>query len=53
MKSKFVKEYKKEQLDPTKIRLFYGGKECKDDLFVYSYDMQDEMTVTVMLRKTE
>jgi hypothetical protein len=40
----------KEPLDVTLIRLFYSGKECKDDLFVYSYDMAEGMTLTVMIR---
>jgi hypothetical protein len=27
------------------IRLFYAGKELKEDLFIYSYDIKDEMTI--------
>ncbi len=27
------------------VRLFYAGKELKEDLFIYSYDIKDEMTI--------
>ena len=27
------------------LRLFFSGKELKDDLFIYSYDIKDEMTI--------
>lgn len=33
------------------IRMFCLGKELKDDLFLYSYDIMDEMTVQVMIKK--
>ena len=33
------------------IRMFCLGKEFKDDLFLYSYDLIDEMTVQVMIKK--
>jgi hypothetical protein len=38
-------------LDTEKIRFFSMGKELKNDLFVYSYDMQDNMVVQAMFRK--
>jgi hypothetical protein len=33
------------------IRMFCLGKELKDELFLYSYDLVDEMTVQVMIKK--
>jgi hypothetical protein len=33
------------------MRMFCLGKELKDELFVYSYDIADEMTVQVMIKK--
>lgn len=43
--------------DPTSgltldnLRMFCLGKELKDDLFLYTYDIADEMTVQVMIKK--
>ena len=51
LKALYAKADRKSGIKVSQIRLFYQGKECKDELFVYSYDMQDEMTVTVMVRK--
>jgi Ubiquitin family len=34
------------------IRFFYSGKELKEDLFIYSYDIKDEMTVQAMIKKS-
>jgi hypothetical protein len=34
-----------EGLTTDKIRMFAMGKELKDDLFVYSYDILNESTV--------
>jgi hypothetical protein len=36
---------------PSQLRFFYLGKELEEDLFLYSYDMKDEMTIQCMLRK--
>lgn len=33
-----------------KIRMFAMGKELKDDLFLYSYDILNESTVQVMIK---
>lgn len=33
------------KVKPENLRLFCLGKELKDDLFLYSYDMVDEMTI--------
>lgn len=34
-----------------KVRMFCLGKELKDDLFLYSYDITDELTIQVMISK--
>ena len=34
-----------------KIRMFAMGKELKDDLFIYSYDIMNESTVQAMIKK--
>lgn len=38
-------------LTVQKIRMFCLGKELKDELFIYTYDIIDEMTVQVMISK--
>jgi hypothetical protein len=35
----------------SNIRLFCLGKELKDDLYLYSYDIIDEMTVQALIKK--
>ena len=42
---------KSEKVKAANIRLFCLGKELKDDLFLYSYDMVDELTVQAMIKK--
>jgi len=32
------------------LRFFCLGKELKDDLFIYSYEIKDEMTVQAMIK---
>ena len=46
-KQLYIKELKTagEGLDVSLIRMFAMGKELKDDLFVYSYDITNESTV--------
>ena len=34
-----------------KVRMFCLGKELKDDLFLYTYDITDEITIQVMIAK--
>ena len=36
---------------PGAIRMFAMGKELKDDLFIFSYDILNESTVQVMIKK--
>ncbi len=33
------------------LRFFYAGKELKEELFIYSYDIKDEMTIQAMIKK--
>ena len=40
-----TKELNPDGIDSTKIRMFAMGKELKDDLFVYSYDIMNESTI--------
>lgn len=35
----------KDDLDASNLRMFAMGKELKDDLFIYSYDIINESTV--------
>jgi hypothetical protein len=37
--------------DIANIRMFAMGKELKDDLFIFSYDIINESTVQVMIKK--
>lgn len=38
------------ELNADQIRFFCLGKELQDDLFLYSYDVKDEMTIQAMKR---
>ena len=38
-------------MEVAKIRMFAMGKELKNELFVYSYDIINESTVQVMILK--
>jgi hypothetical protein len=40
-----------EGLKVENVRMFCLGKELKDELFLYTYDIADEMTVQVMIKK--
>ena len=40
-----------EQLEPTQIRMFAMGKELKDDLYLYSYDVDDGLVMMAQIRK--
>lgn len=35
----------------TSLRFFCMGKELKDDLFLYSYDINEDMVVQAMFKK--
>jgi hypothetical protein len=53
-----VTEFKKmyveslgEDLDVANVRLFAMGKELKEELWIYSYDIMNESTVQAMIKK--
>ena len=49
---KALKKEKNEDISSTdNVRMFAMGKELKDDLFLYSYDLLNESTVQVMIKK--
>ena len=45
LKKKYLEKIGSNELSVEDIRLFYAGKELKDDLFIYSYEIKDEMTL--------
>lgn len=53
--TEFKKEYISQLKDDTvlceNVRLFAMGKELKDELWIYSYDMMNESTVQAMIKK--
>lgn len=56
LKKKYVeilesKELTKGDVNDQSLRMFAMGKELKDDLFIYSYDIMNESTIQVMIRK--
>lgn len=50
-KQKYIDKLGDNTLKIENIRLFCLGKELKDELFLYSYDLIDEMTVQAMFKK--
>ncbi len=44
-KLKYLEKLEDKALKPESLRLFCLGKELKDDLCLYSYDIVDEMTI--------
>lgn len=50
-KKKFLEKTEDKENPVENIRLFCLGKELKDDLFLYSYDMADETVVQAMYKK--
>ena len=58
LKKVFMEEANKEGepleegLQVEQLRFFCLGKELQDDLFLYSYDLQDEITIQCMVRRT-
>jgi len=41
----YISTIKKPELVPSSLRMFYMGRELKDDLFVYSYEMREDLTI--------
>ena len=55
MKTKYLSQVSAEKVaersaDVSKLRFFCMGKELKDELFIYSYDLVDDVVVQAMLR---
>lgn len=50
-KKMYIAELNDASVTLDKIRMFAMGKELKDDLFIYSYDIINESTVQVMIKK--
>ncbi len=51
LKQKYIEKVGDKELKPDIVRMFVLGKEMKDDLFLYSYDIMDEITIQVMVKK--
>jgi hypothetical protein len=49
-KHKYLEKVTDKSLKPENLRMFCLGKELKDDLFLYSYDIVDEMAIQVMYK---
>lgn len=49
-KEKYLEKLGDANLKPDNLRMFCLGKELKDDQFLYSYDIIDEMTIQVMYK---
>ena len=51
LKEKYCDKLNKEDVTTDLLRIFAMGKELKDELFIYSYDIMDESTIQVMIKK--
>lgn len=47
----YLEKIEEKNIKPENLRMFCLGKELKDDLFLYSYDIFDEMTVQAQIKK--
>lgn len=45
VKEKYIHDLGTKDLKLEELRFFCLGKELKDDLFLYSYDIKDEMII--------
>lgn len=50
-KTKYLAELGEPDITIDQIRMFVMGKELKNDLWIYSYDIPNEYTVQVMIKK--
>ena len=50
-KQAYLNKINERELKIENIRMFCLGKELKDDLYLYSYDIVDEMVLQVMYKK--
>lgn len=51
LKQKYIEKVGDKELKPEIVRMFVLGREMKDDLFLFSYDIMDEITIQVMVKK--
>ena len=49
-KQKYLELINDKTTKPEILRLFCLGKELKDDLFLFSYEIADEMAIQVMFK---
>ena len=50
-KKEYIAQLKDDIPELGNVRLFAMGKELKDELWIYSYDMMNESTVQAMIKK--
>ena len=50
-KQMYIDKIGEKDLKVANLRMFCLGKELKDELFLYSYDVMDEITIQVMIKK--
>ena len=48
---KYIEKLNDKSLTLGNIRFFCMGKELKEEMFIYNYDIADEMTIQAMIRK--
>jgi hypothetical protein len=53
VKQQFIAAQKLEGVSASNVRIFCMGKELKDDLFMYSYDIVDDVVMQLMIRKAQ
>jgi len=51
LKKEYIGKVKGEELDPSILRLFFGGKEIIDDILIAEYGVQDDRVVQVFKKK--
>lgn len=50
LKTKYIELLGTKDFKAENLRFFCLGKELKDDLFIYSYDVKDDMTIQAMIK---
>jgi hypothetical protein len=50
-KKEYIAQLKDDSVTAENVRLFAMGKELKDELWIYSYEMMNESTVQAMIKK--
>jgi hypothetical protein len=51
LKTQYLTEKNLADTPLDKVRVFCLGKELKDELFMYSYDVADDVVMQLMIRK--